>query len=134
MADTKKTIISKLCFHLIMYSFRISTISSLSMFGFCRTLINSKTVNLGRLVSRDSSNCLEGLPDPEVLNSFSNSQMSSCANPNSSATFVKSPFFVLSGRLSSRFQTFHKRPVKPILVFSGTQNCKKGKIRSNNKT
>ena len=75
----------------------MSAISSLSMFGFFITIINSNTVNLGRLVSRASSSCLEGLPDPDVLNSFSSSQMFSSSNPNSRATVLKSPFFCSFG-------------------------------------
>ena len=69
-------------------------ISSLSMFRFFITIINSNTVKLGSLVSRASSSCLEGLPDPDVCNSFSSSQISSCLNPNASATVLKSPSFI----------------------------------------
>ena len=87
-----------------------STISSLWMLGVCDASTNFKTINSGRIDSWPSKIYLEGLPDPEVLSS-SNSPApctSSCKNTNSKGTPLKSPIFVPSGCLSSRFYLCHK--------------------------
>ena len=113
-----------------MYSFKSSTTSFLSIFGARRTLINSNTVRSGRLVSRPSKSCLEGLPEPHDLNSFSSSQMSSSKYKNRTATSLKSPLVFPSSCLSSRFHTLvYVSSERDFKSFKETRTTKrKGKL------